>query len=152
MMRTMLAATAVAVLGTAAPAAAATTGPGVAPRAAAARTDLVLTTGPGVAPRPPARTGLVVTYLADAGYAAAVTLSCDPAGGAHPKAAEACAVLATVSGRPGRLEPAATMCTMEYAPITAQINGVWRGRKIKWSHTYPNHCDMTRSTGALTAF
>jgi hypothetical protein len=134
MMRTMLAATAVAVLGTAAPAAAAAGGPGAAPRPPAARTDLV------------------VTYMADAGYAAAVTLTCDPAGGAHPKAAEACAVLAKVSGRPGRLKPAATMCTMEYAPITAQVGGVWQGRKIKWSRTYPNACDMSRSTGALTAF
>jgi hypothetical protein len=134
MMRTMLAATAVAVLGTAAPAAAVAGGPGAAPRPAAARTDLV------------------VSYLAAAGYATAVTLTCDPAGGAHPRAAEACAVLATVSGRPGRIEPAATMCTMEYAPITARVDGVWRGRTIKWSRTYPTACDMSRSTGALTAF
>ena len=146
MICTTLAATAVAVLSTAAPAAAATTGPGAAPRPAAA------TTGPGAAPRPAtARTDLVVSYMADAGYAAAVTLSCDPPGGAHPQAAQACATLAEVSG-PGRIKPASTMCTMEYAPVTARITGVWQGRRMKWSRTYPNHCEMTRSTGMLFAF
>jgi hypothetical protein len=134
MIRTTLAATAVAVLSTAAPAAAAATGPGAAPRPATARTDLV------------------VSYMADAGYAAAVTLSCNPPGGAHPHAAEACATLAEVSGKPGRIKPAATMCTMEYAPVTARITGVWQGRRMKWSRTYPNHCEMTRSTGMLLAF
>ena len=39
-------------------------------------------------PAATARTDLVVSYMADAGYAAAVTLTCDPAGGAHPKAGE----------------------------------------------------------------
>ena len=134
MIRTTLAATAVAVLSTAAPAAAATTGPGAAPRPATARTDLV------------------VSYMADAGYAAAVTLSCNPPDGAHPQAAEACATLAEVSGKPGRIKPAATICTMEYAPVTALITGVWQGRRMKWSRTYPNHCEMTRSTGMLLAF
>jgi hypothetical protein len=41
---------------------------------------------------------------------------------------------------------------MEYAPVTARITGVWHGRKMKWSRTYPNHCEMTRSTGTLFAF
>jgi hypothetical protein len=135
MVRTMLAVTAVAVLGTAAPAAAVTTGPGAAPRPAATP-----------------RTNLVVSYMADAGYAAAVTLTCDPAGGAHPKPAPACAALAKVSGKPNKLKPAPTMCTMEYAPITAQINGVWKGKKSKWSKTYPNSCDLARSTGVIFQF
>jgi hypothetical protein len=135
MVRTMLAVTAVAVLGTAAPVAAATTGPSAAPR-------------PATTPR----TNLVVSYMADAGYAAAVTLTCHPAGGAHPKPAKACAALAKVSGKPNKLKPAPMMCTMEYAPITAQINGVWKGKKIKWSKTYPNSCDLARTTGVIFAF
>jgi hypothetical protein len=135
MIRTMLAVTAVAVLGSAAPAAAATTGPGLAPRPAATP-----------------RTDLVVSYMADAGYAAAVTLSCNPAGGAHPKPARACATLAKVSGKPDRLKPATMICTMEYAPITAQITGVWKGEKINWSKVYPNGCDLARTTGVIFAF
>jgi hypothetical protein len=131
MIRTMLAASSIAVLGLAGPAAAAATGPGAAPR-------------PTI--------DLVLSYAADAGYAAAVTLSCDPAGGAHPKPATACATLAKVNGRPDRLKPAPTMCTLEFAPITAEIAGTWRGKPITWKKTFGNPCDLTRATGRLFAF
>jgi hypothetical protein len=93
-----------------------------------------------------------VSYLADAGYAAAVKLRCNPAGGAHPKKGKACQALARVGGDPARLAPAARMCTMEYAPITAQVKGSWQGRKVNWSHKFGNTCDMHRTTGVLTAF
>ncbi len=131
MIRTMLAASSIAVLGLASPAAAAATGPGAAPRPT---TDLVL------------------SYTADAGYAAAVTLTCDPAGGAHPKPVKACATLKKVAGDPGRLKPAPAMCTMEYAPITAEITGTFKGRTVHWSKTFGNPCDLARATGVLFAF
>jgi hypothetical protein len=129
MLRTMLAVTSIAVLGAAGPAAAAATGPAAKPRS-----------------------GLVLSYLAEAGYAAAVTLTCDPAGGAHPKPAKACAVLKKVSGNPALLKPRKRMCTLEYAPITAEITGTWRGKKVRWSQTFGNTCDLTRTTGVLFAF
>jgi len=97
-------------------------------------------------------TSLTVSYLADAGYAAAVKLRCDPAGGAHPQKVKACRSLARVGGDPARLTPAAMMCTMEYAPITAQVKGTWQGRRVNWSHKFGNRCDMNRTTGVLTAF
>ncbi len=131
MMRTVLAATSIAVLGLAGPAAAAAT-------------------GPGAAPRP--KTQLVLSYMADAGYAAAVTLTCDPAGGAHPKGAKACAALKKVSGDPARFQPGKTVCTMEYAPIVVEITGTWRGRTVDWSRTFGNRCDLARTTGALFSF
>ena len=106
--------------------------------------------GPGVAPRP--KTDLVLSYMADAGYAAAVTLTCDPAGGAHPKPAKACAALTKAGGDPGRLKPAATLCTLEYAPITAQVTGTWRGARVNWTKTFPNGCDLTRATGVVFRF
>lgn len=130
MIRTVLAATSIAVLGLAGPAAAAATGPAAAPR----------------------QTGLVLSYASESGYAAAVTLTCHPAGGAHPKAAKACATLAKVAGDPGRLKPARTMCTLEYAPITAELTGTWKGRTVQWSETFSNPCDLTRHTGVLFAF
>ena len=86
------------------------------------------------------------------GYAAAVLLTCHPAGGAHPKPGKACATLDKVNGKPGKLKPAPAMCTLEYAPITAAITGTWKGRPVNWSKTYPNHCDMVRSTGVLFRF
>ena len=98
------------------------------------------------------RTSLTVSYAAEAGFAAAVVLRCDPAGGAHPKKVQACRSLARVGGNPGRLAPAARMCTMEYAPITAQVKGTWQGRKVNWSKKFGNQCDMHRTTGVLTAF
>jgi subtilisin inhibitor-like len=98
------------------------------------------------------RTDLTLAYMAEAGYATAVTLRCDPPGGAHPKPSAACRALRTVSGHPARLKLAQTMCTMIYAPITAQITGRWRGKKISWSKTYGNTCEMTRATGVLFRF
>jgi hypothetical protein len=41
---------------------------------------------------------------------------------------------------------------MIYAPITAQISGTWRGKKITWSQRYGNPCEMTRATGVLFEF
>jgi hypothetical protein len=115
---------------------------------------MVLVSGPayGAGPGPAQRTDLTVSYMADAGYAAAVTLSCDPAGGAHPKAAKACAALKKVSGKPGKLKPAQVMCTLEYAPITAQIKGTWKGKPLSWSQKFPNTCDLGRATGVIFAF
>jgi hypothetical protein len=134
MMRAMTAVlTAAVVLGAAAPAAA--MGPGTATRSAA---------------RP--RSELVLSYMADAGYAAAVTLTCDPAGGAHPTPAKACATLTKAGGQPGKLTPSPTICTLEYAPITAEVEGIWKGRAVRWSKTFPNSCDLTRATGVLFAF
>jgi hypothetical protein len=129
MIRTMLAATTLALLATTGPAAAVATGPGA-----------------------KARTKLTVSYTADAGFASAVVLSCDPVAGAHPAGAQACAVLKKVDGRPAKLRPAPAMCTLEYAPITARITGTWKGSTVKWSKKFGNRCDLTRTTGALFSF
>jgi hypothetical protein len=109
------------------------------------------TAGPAAAaPKP--RIDLVVSYMAEAGYAAAVTLTCGPVGGAHPKAAQACAALKKAGGKPARLKPARTICTLEYAPVTAEIEGTWKGKAVRWSKTFPNSCDLTRATGVVFAF
>ena len=119
--------------------------------AATAAAVLLLTAHPAAAAAP-RRTDLTVSYLAEAGYAAAVKLRCDPAGGAHPRKVQACRALARAGGDPARLRPATVLCTMEYAPVTAQVKGVWQGRRVDWSHKFGNRCDMSRTTGVLTAF
>jgi hypothetical protein len=127
MIRMMLAATAVTVLTAASPAAA--------------------------APDRPARTELTLSYQAEAGFAAAVRLSCRPVGGGHPKGRKACATLKKVGGKPSRLRAAPeAMCTLEHAPITAEISGTWKGRTVDWSKTFGNRCDLTRTTGVLFDF
>src|SRR4051794_25561966 len=62
---------------------------------------------------------LTLTYMADAGFATAVKLDCDPPGGGHPRPAEACAELTAAGGDPDRIKPGQGICIMIYAPITA---------------------------------
>jgi hypothetical protein len=100
----------------------------------------------------PRRTELTLSYLADAGYATAVTLRCQPVGGAHPKAAKACNALKKVGGQPDRLTPARTMCMMIYAPVTAKIAGTWQSAPVQWSRKYGNTCELSRATGVIFAF
>jgi hypothetical protein len=98
------------------------------------------------------RTALTLSYAADAGYAAAIKLGCDPATGPHPQKKQACSALAKAGGRPDRLAPARTMCYLVYAPVRADITGTWKGRRVTWSRTYGNKCEMTRATGVLFQF
>jgi hypothetical protein len=108
------------------------------------------TAGGGAAPA--RKTELTLSYMAEAGYARAVVLTCNPPGGGHPKPVKACTMLDKVGGRPTGLKPARTMCMMIYAPITAQVSGSWKGTKIKWTKKYGNSCEMNRANGILFAF
>ncbi|BAL86723.1 putative subtilisin inhibitor protein [Actinoplanes missouriensis 431] len=95
---------------------------------------------------------LTLTYMADAGFASAVKLTCDPDSGGHPKTAEACATLRTIDADPDRLPAGDKLCILLYQPVTAEITGVWRGRQVSWRHTYGNTCEMNRATGVLFRF
>jgi hypothetical protein len=130
---------------------------------AAARRPLQPTAGPGMpaATQLPAspttavplkRTQLTLSYMADAGYAAALKLGCDPATGPHPEKRQACAALSKAGGHPDRIRPARTMCYLIYAPIRADVTGTWKGRPVRWSRTYGNKCEMNRATGVLFDF
>ncbi|WIM98120.1 SSI family serine proteinase inhibitor [Actinoplanes oblitus] len=103
-------------------------------------------------PRPAAGTRLVLAYAAEAGFATAVKLTCDPDGGGHPQPAQACAALTRVRANPARLKPADRYCFLLYKPITARLTGTWRGRSVTWAHTYGNSCEMNRATGVLFDF
>jgi hypothetical protein len=98
------------------------------------------------------KTELALTYMAEAGYAVAVVLTCYPPGGQHPKPIMACNTLKKVGGEPSGLKPARRMCMMIYSPITAQVVGTWKGKKINWSQTYGNKCEMNRANGVLFEF
>jgi len=111
-----------------------------------------LTALSGAAAGPHRRTNLQLSYMAEAGYATAIKLRCDPPRAPYPAAAEACRTLHRVHGRPDLIEPAHTMCMMIYAPITAELTGTWHGRRVAWQHTYGNKCEMLRATGVLFTF
>jgi hypothetical protein len=108
------------------------------------------TTGGGAAPA--RKTALTLSYMAEAGFARAVVLTCNPPGGGHPRPVKACNTLSKVGGTPTGLKPARTMCMMIYAPITAQVSGRWMGTKIKWTKKYGNSCEMNRANGILFDF
>ncbi|MGW0120468.1 SSI family serine proteinase inhibitor [Streptomyces sp. NPDC003327] len=115
-----------------------------APASLYAPSALVLTLGHGTDPE----TAAVVR---------AVTLTCAPApAGSHPAPEAACAELAAAGGdfasltdlRQGR------PCTREWNPVTLTGDGVWQGRRVTWSATYGNPCELRARTadGAVFAF
>ena len=119
----------------------------------AATLATLLSAAPASAAGKAAGSQLTLTYTAAAGYAAAVLLDCHPAGGSHPTPVKACNTLKKVGGKPAKLKPAAgEMCTLEYAPITAEITGRWKGREVQWTQTFGNRCEMLRATGVLFTF
>ncbi|MEU4107903.1 SSI family serine proteinase inhibitor [Streptomyces sp. NPDC027717] len=77
-------------------------------------------------------------------------LLCDPPQG-HAHAEEACAELAAVDGDISRLTPSDTLCTLIYAPVTAQAEGRWGGRRVEHHETYANDCVLRAETGAVFA-
>lgn len=79
------------------------------------------------------------------------TLYCEPAGGDHPKAAQACRDLLASKG--GFQLPAGdSICPMMHAPVTVQAIGLWRGTVKRFSATYGNECQMRSRTGAIFGY
>ncbi|GAB2590402.1 hypothetical protein Aab01nite_40430 [Paractinoplanes abujensis] len=103
-------------------------------------------------PRPQPQEELTLSYVAGAGSAMSVKLTCDPLGGGHPDPAEACAALAGVDGDPGRIKRAGTACILLYKPVTAELTGTWEGRPVSWKQRFGNACEMRRATGVLFRF
>jgi hypothetical protein len=94
-----------------------------------------------------------LTLVLHAGQSAAgpvlteVTLICDPAGGTHPRARAACESLNKVDGDFAKLPPVAGVaCTDIFAPVTAEAKGQYRGRPVRFDHTYSNRCEAQRRT------
>ncbi|MFI0502632.1 SSI family serine proteinase inhibitor [Streptomyces albogriseolus] len=88
---------------------------------------------------------------APAGAEGGTLLRCDPPGGDHPHAEEACAQLTAADGRITALPAEDTLCPMIYAPVTAHAEGMWRDRPVTWTETFPNTCTLRARTGALFA-
>lgn len=80
-----------------------------------------------------------------------VELTCDPAGGTHPRAGAACAQLDRNNGRFTQ-DPASIVCPMVYAPVRAEAVGYWRDRPVSFDQTYGNDCFLRANTGSLFDF
>lgn len=83
-----------------------------------------------------------------------VVLRCDPPGGTHPKAAEACAEVAKTNGDLKQL-PASTnprACFMIYAPVKVSAEGDYHGQAMRFTAQFPNTCVMRDKTGSIFDF
>ncbi|HUR73598.1 MAG TPA: SSI family serine proteinase inhibitor [Sporichthya sp.] len=94
-------------------------------------------------------TKLTVTYRADPKSAAVVMqLTCNPTGGDHPRAAEACERLAGAeqAGTDPFAKPAPDeICTFIYGgPQTATVVGTWHGEGVDAKFSRTNGCEVSR--------
>lgn len=78
-----------------------------------------------------------------------VTLKCDPPGGTHSAAEDACAALDAVDGNFRRLRSTGGMCIMIYAPVTVQAGGNWRDDVVRFERTYGNLCVAGTSSNGV---
>ncbi|GAB3987354.1 hypothetical protein GCM10029978_105820 [Actinoallomurus acanthiterrae] len=83
-----------------------------------------------------------------------VTLQCDPVGGTHPKAEQACADLAKTHGdfKLASDEKNPRACFMIYSPVTTSAEGQLRGEAVKYTARYPNTCVMRTQSGSIFDF
>jgi hypothetical protein len=97
-----------------------------------------------VAPSSPAN-HLTVSVRASAQAPAKTwSLTCDPVGGDHPKAAQACAALAKA---PDAFKPVPPdmMCTKIYGgPEVATVKGTWHGKPVDTRFTRTDGCQLAR--------
>ncbi|MEV6654849.1 subtilase-type protease inhibitor [Streptomyces sp. NPDC051219] len=85
----------------------------------------------------------------------AVTLSCAPTpSGTHPLPESACAELTAVVGNFTQLTagPSNVRCTRIWDPVTVTSDGVWQGKRVRWSATYGNPCEMVGTMAGGTVF
>lgn len=72
-------------------------------------------------------------------------LTCDPAGGTHPRADAACRALAENGAKALPPPPKDQACTQIYGgPQTARVTGTWRGQPVDASFSRQNGCEIGR--------
>lgn len=92
-----------------------------------------------------AATSLTVEHRPDEGAEVQRwTLTCDPVGGDHLQAAEACRVLAGLDD-PFAPVPADAVCTEQYGgPQTATVRGTYRGEPVDLALSRVNGCYISQ--------
>lgn len=127
-----------------------------------ARTRILITCATLVAPLALAipaeaagKTGLVLAVHDDFGRLNTTRLRCEPTGGTHTNATDACDDLIAANGDFSKLpgDPDVQFCTLEFQPVKATARGVWRGKPVSWrSESYPNRCAMNAALGPVFRF
>lgn len=101
-----------------------------------------------------AATSLTIVVTPDKGAKTSTyELTCDPAGGDHPQAKQACAVLAKVGASVFEPVPANSACTAIYGgPQTATVKGSLDGKDVDASFNRENGCELDRWEKLGTTF
>lgn len=125
--------------------------------AATAVAGAALTPAASAAPAPPPQAtfmNLSVQPDTNARDARATVLTCDPAGGTHPKAADACQTLTSANGDFNSLPTAHsnTMCPQIYKPVTFTATGTWHDRPVQFQKKFANSCVAGAQTGQVFQF
>jgi hypothetical protein len=81
-----------------------------------------------------------------------VTLRCEPSGGTHPRAQEACTAIESASGDIEGLQTTGMACPMVYQPVTAEARGRWQGKNVRFQHTFANRCVAAAETEDVFRF
>ncbi|MFE9580736.1 SSI family serine proteinase inhibitor [Nocardia sp. NPDC006044] len=84
-----------------------------------------------------------------------VSLICAPTvGGTHPKAEEACKSLVAADGNIRALADFTVppLCSDEFDPVIATIDGVWRGKPISDHGFFSNVCVLRATTVSVFDF
>nr|AAN75601.1 putative subtilisin inhibitor-like protein precursor [Saccharopolyspora erythraea NRRL 2338] len=78
-------------------------------------------------------------------------LRCQPAGGSHRHAKEACVQLEAADGNLASVQAQQVNapCTMELDPVTVTAVGRWHGSVVSFEQTYSNSCVLSVQTGAV---
>ncbi|MGN9779797.1 SSI family serine proteinase inhibitor [Nonomuraea sp. ZG12] len=82
----------------------------------------------------------------------AIAIQCPDRADQHPYGEITCAIVDAVDGDFDRLPGNPRLCTKEYDPVTATMNGLWRNRPIGWQKTYSNACMLDARTGPIFRF
>lgn len=101
------------------------------------------------APASAARTDadyVLTVEFGNSGEQRQVSLDCDPVGGTHPKAEEACDLLAE-SGTIEQIPTEEGFCTMEHNPVTVEAMGA-----EEYTETFGNPCQLGLAKGAVFDF
>lgn len=97
-------------------------------------------------------TELVIEYVRDRGAEPErLTLTCEPTGGTHPDAAQACADLAKAP-KPFAPLPTDMICTQMFGgPQTATVSGTYRGEAVRLELSRSDGCRIAQwdSLGAV---
>lgn len=100
----------------------------------------------------PADTLTIEVKTSEKAEAKSYTLTCEPPGGGHPRAAEACAALDKAEA-PFAPVPEDRMCTKIYGgPEVATVKGTWNGKKIDTRFTREDGCQLNRWTKVAPLF